>query len=153
MAKVNASPVQQKGRVMASQKGASALYYVVMTLAKEGVVMNLLRFIFSFTALLILHACGDHGYEGQYRLAADRADGLIGSMASVMGVEEITIGHDFVEANGSRQVYDDIFVRDSGDRAYLVFKRGESEEAWRIKGKDTLVQGNQLMRLEYTRVH
>ncbi len=97
--------------------------------------MNLLRFIFSFTALLILHACGDHGYEGQYRLSADDADGLFGSMASAMGVQEIIIGHDFVEANGSREVYDEIFVRESGDDAYLVFKRGESEEAWRIKGK------------------
>ena len=135
LAKVNAAPEQQKSRVLASQKDPSALYYVVMTKTKEGTVMSRLNFIYPFTTLLLLYACGDHGYEGQYRLSADGADGLFGSMASAMGVQEIIIGHDFVEANGSREVYDEIFVRESGDDAYLVFKRGESEEAWRIKGK------------------
>lgn len=62
LAKVNASSVQQKGRVMVSQEGASALFYVVMTLAKEDAVMSLLRFIFLFTTLLSNPPISRNGY-------------------------------------------------------------------------------------------
>lgn len=73
----------------------------------------------------ILFGCGGHGFEGEF--SSDFAG-------------KMTIGPDYIENNGQRQNFDEIFVRESDNKEYLVFKLKEAEEAWEIIDDDHLVK-------------
>ena len=114
--------------------------------------MNKLLKSLSLIAFLgLLTACGGHGYEGTYEAKSNTGlDDLFGNSED----RRLEIGTDYIEADGSRETFDEIFVRESAGKQYLVFKSedGGSEEAWAIKDEDTLVQDAGFFKIELKRV-
>lgn len=100
-----------------------------------------------------LIGCGSHGYEGEYESKVGSSIAIADTFASSIGLGKIVIGSDFIESQGQRQKFDDIFVRESGSEKYLVFKDNKSEEAWKILDKKTLMQGNELANVKLVRVN
>lgn len=98
-----------------------------------------------------LLGCG-HGFEGEYQSRAGSSNELMNAFAGAVGTQTIVIGPDYIESNGQRAEFEDIFVRDSAGTRYLVFKSGESEEAWKIVDDNTLVQGTGLMNVTLKRI-
>jgi len=92
----------------------------------------------------ILVGCG-HGFEGEYTEQSGSSNEFINAFAKAAGGETIVIGSNYIESNGKRTNFEDIFVRESGGQAYLIFKDKDSEEAWKIADKDTLIQGTDLV--------
>lgn len=100
----------------------------------------------------ILAGCG-HGYEGEYSAQGGSANEFLDAFAKVAGNKTIVIGPDFIDSEGIRTNYKDIFVRDSGSQKYLVLmKEDGTEEAWKIEDKDTLIQGGGLLSVTLKRV-
>lgn len=114
--------------------------------------MNIvLKSVATLAVSFLLTACGGHGYEGTYETKTNTGlDSLLGNSQD----RSIVIGADFIEADGSREEYEEIFVRESGNKKYLVFKseNGSYEEAWKIKDEDTLIQDLGLFKVELKRV-
>ncbi len=101
----------------------------------------------------LLAGCG-HGYEGEYVEQTGSSNELLDTFAKVAGHKTIVIGSNYTDSDGIRTNYEDIFVRESGSQKYLVFKKDkDTEEAWKIVDKDTLVQGGGLLSLTLKRVH
>lgn len=114
--------------------------------------MNLNK-ILQWGLLLLLTACG-HGYEGEYTEQVGSANELLNAVAQVVGNKTVVIGRDYLDADGKRTQYEDIFVRESGSQQYLVFKSAQNtEEVWKIVDKDTLLQGSELVSMTLRRVH
>ncbi len=101
--------------------------------------------------VLILAGCG-HGYEGEYRSIAGSSNEFLDVFAGIVESQVVEIGSDFIESQGRRTEFEDIFVRESGGERYLVFKDGASEDVWKIADDDTLVQGNELINIKLVRV-
>jgi hypothetical protein len=102
--------------------------------------------------LAILVGCG-HGYEGEYTAQGGSANQFLNAFVRVMGDRTIVIGRDYVDSEGKRTDYEDIFVRESGGKTYLVFKKDkDSEEAWKVLDKDTLIQSGDLFSVTYKRL-
>ncbi|MGZ4958740.1 MAG: hypothetical protein ACXV7J_05785 [Methylomonas sp.] len=100
----------------------------------------------------LLAGCG-HGYEGEYTAESSSSNELLDTVAKVTGHKTIVIGSNYTDSDGVRTNYEDIFVRESGSQKYLVFKKDEdTEEAWKIVDKDTLIQGGELFSLTLKRV-
>lgn len=100
----------------------------------------------------LLTACG-HGYEGEYSAQGGSSNELLDAVAKVVGDKTIVIGPDYLDTDGKRTNFEDIFVRESGSESYLVFKKDkDSEEVWKIVDKDTLIQGNGLLSVTLKRV-
>lgn len=113
--------------------------------------MKLIKYAFIVALVGTLVGCG-HGYEGEYKLKAGSSNEFMNAFAGATGEKKIIIGSDYLESQGQRTEFDDIFVRESGEESYLVFKDSESEEAWKILDKDTLLQGNDLVNFKLVRV-
>ncbi|UJJ30128.1 hypothetical protein [Halopseudomonas maritima] len=101
---------------------------------------------------LLLVACGGHNFEGVYESRAGSDNDLLAAFAELAGGGRIEIGADYIESQGKRTTFDDIFERESAGERYLVFKRGETEEVWRIVDANTLMQGNALVNIKLVRV-
>jgi len=99
----------------------------------------------------LLLGCG-HGFEGQYQLKGSSSDKLTKALAGFAGLENIVIGSDYIDADGKREEFDDIFVRESGNVKYLVFERDGSEETWKIVDDRTLVQKSGFINITLERV-
>lgn len=109
--------------------------------------------IFILIALIAIVGCGGHGYEGEYKIEGGGGFGeIVGAAAEMVGSSRIEVGSNYIEANGERSEFEKIFVRESGGQKYLVFKGKETEEAWKIIDKDTLMQGNEFLSLKLKRI-
>ncbi len=62
------------------------------------------------------------------------------------------IGRDFIETNGVREKFNKIFVRKTGDEAFLVFENGAKEKSWKIIDPTTLVQGGSLVNVQLVKI-
>jgi hypothetical protein len=103
--------------------------------------MKYFRTLFIVGSSLVLVACGGHGFEGEYKFASSGKNNLFGDLAQQMvGEQTIIIGDDFMEVDGSRDTYDEIFVRESGSKKYLVLSAEDNEEIWQIVNENTLMQ-------------
>ena len=103
---------------------------------------------------LMLAACG-HGFEGEYTEQVGSSVEFLDAFAKVTGTDGkiIVIGPDYIDTDGIRTQYKDIFVRDSGSERYLVLKKdNDTEEAWKIVDDDTLVQGGGLVSITLKRI-
>ena len=114
--------------------------------------MKLIKYASMLALVGALAGCGGHGYEGEYESKAGSSNEFMNAFAGSAGSQRIVIGSDYIESQGERIDFDDIFVRKSGNEKYLVFKDEESEEAWKILDDDTLMQGNGLMNVKLVRV-
>lgn len=111
--------------------------------------MKLMKCV-ALTALMGLMAGCGHGYEGEFQ--AKTSNEMVNSFMGSAGDQKLEIGSDYIEAQGQRTEFDEIFVRESGDQKYLVFKDGKAEEAWKIVDEDTLIQSNGFMDVTLVRV-
>jgi hypothetical protein len=102
--------------------------------------------------VMTLTACGSHGYEGTYKM--DRSSGMSKMLGAFGGGGEITmvVGSDYSTTNGERTNYDEIFVRESGGKKYLVFKKGNLEEVMLIVNDKTLSQGTGMVSISFKKV-
>lgn len=101
--------------------------------------------------VMTLTACGSHGYEGTYKM--DTSSG-ISKMLGAFGGSDITmvIGSDYTSTNGEKVELDEIFVRESGGKKYLVFKLDDAEDVMLILNDTTLSQGAGLVSISYKKV-
>lgn len=105
--------------------------------------MKLFKISSILALLMLLAACGGHGYEGTYQveLGGDK-DNPFGAFLKMAGdmMEKPTliIGDDYIESDGERSEFDEIFVRDSHGKKYLVMKTKDDETAWQIIDDNTL---------------
>jgi len=110
----------------------------------------MLKKIIILSLTLLLAACGGHGYEGKYESKVESA--MLGSMSTMMPKTTITIGSDFIESKGKRVEMDDIFVRESNGKKYLVLLKGSDEEAFEITSGDSLLQNMGMMKIKFVKV-
>lgn len=101
--------------------------------------------------MIMLSACG-HGFEGEYETKAGSSNELMDIFAEVASSHTIVIGPNYMDSDGHRTEFEDIFVRESGSERYLVFKNGVEEDVWKIVDQDTLMKGNDLMRIKLVRI-
>ncbi len=114
--------------------------------------MKFIKYLFIFVLAGVLAGCGSHGFEGEYKLDLGSSNQMVQGFFGMVVPNRIVIGPNYIDAEGQRTQFDDIFVRKSGSEKYLVFKKGESEDAWKILDDKTLFQGNDLVQLKYVRV-
>lgn len=100
--------------------------------------MKLLRIAAISAAAAVLSACGGHGFEGKWQVESDNP--LVVAAMKQSGASNFNIGDDYLEANGQRNQLDDIFVRESEGKSYLVFVNDEDEQAMEIIDDNTLQQ-------------
>ncbi|MDD2760748.1 MAG: hypothetical protein PHH11_10705 [Methylomonas sp.] len=112
-----------------------------------------LKWLWILWLAAILMGCG-HGFEGEYKEQVGSPVEFLNTITQMAGGRTLVIGPDFIDSNGIRTPYQDIFVRESGSQRYLVFiKEDGSEEAWKIEDDDTLVQdGGGLVSITLKRV-
>lgn len=97
---------------------------------------------------LLLMACGGHDYEGTWKLEGGGMDKML-AMVGQSGT--FIIGDDYIEHGGQRTDVD-IFVRESGDKEYLVMKdESGSEDVFEIVDEDTLLQNAGFVKLTLKR--
>ncbi len=101
--------------------------------------------------MITLSACG-HGFEGEYETKAGSSNELMDIFAEVASSHTIVIGPNYMDSEGHRTKFDDIFVRESGSERYLVFKNGTEEDIWKIVDQNTLMKGNDLMSIKLVRI-
>lgn len=100
----------------------------------------------------ILMGCG-HGFEGEYTEQTGSSVEFLNAITQMAGTKTIVIGPNYIDSNGIRTDYKDIFVRDSGSQKYLILKKEDgSEEAWKILDDDTLVKGDSLVSVTLKRI-
>lgn len=115
--------------------------------------MKLANYLLLLVLTVALAACsGGHGFEGEYETSMGSSNEFLGAFAASQGVQRIVIGADYIESQGERTGFEDIFVRESAGERYLVFRDGKAEEAWKIVDQDTLMQGDGLMNVRLVRV-
>jgi hypothetical protein len=101
---------------------------------------------------LILVGCG-HKFEGEYREQVGSPVEILNAIAQVAGDKTIVIGPDYIDSDGIRTQYQQIFVRESGTQNYLILKKSDnSEEAWKIVDNDTLIRGSDLVSITLKRI-
>jgi len=83
--------------------------------------MKLIKYASIVALLGTLVGCG-HGYEGEYQSKTGSSNEFMNAFAGAAGSQKIVIGSDYIESQGQRTEFDDIFVRESGGESYLVFK-------------------------------
>ncbi|GGW78993.1 hypothetical protein [Alteromonas halophila] len=107
-----------------------------------------LRFLAIAAISLLLTACGGHGYEGTWKIGGGGMDKML-AMVGQSGT--LIIGDDYVESSGQRTEFD-IFVRESGDKKYLVMEdESGSEDVFEIVDEDTLMQNAGFVKLTLKR--
>ncbi len=107
--------------------------------------------------VLLLAACGGHGYQGTYQVELgvehDNPFGAFLKMAGdMMDKPTLIIGDDYIESDGARSTFDEIFVRDSHGKTYLVMKTKGDERAWQIIDDNTLLVKEGLVSYKLVRV-
>lgn len=101
----------------------------------------------------LLIGCG-HGFEGEYHEQMGSSIEFLDAFAQVAGGKAVYLGPDYLDADGVRTEFKDIFVRESGSQQYLIFvKADNSEDAWKIKDADTLVKEAGLVSVTLKRIH
>lgn len=95
--------------------------------------------LLSLVAAVMLTGCG-HGFEGDYSPEFDTGDTATDKQLHDNYPDVITIGDNYVEADGERDTYDEVKVRDTDEGKLLVFKKGDKEENWKIVDNSTLEQ-------------
>ena len=106
----------------------------------------------AITVLMItLSACG-HGFEGEYETKTSSSIELVDAFAEIAGSHKLVIGPNYIDSDGRRTEFEEIFVRESGSERYLIFKNAGNEEIWKIIDDNTLVQGNDLMSIKLVRI-
>ncbi|WP_417760280.1 hypothetical protein [Shewanella sp.] len=119
--------------------------------------MKLFKLSSILALLWLLTACGGHDYEGTYQVElGGNNDNPLGALLKMAGdmVEKPTlvIGDDYIESDGKRSQFDDIFVRDSHGKKFLVFKNEGDEEAWQIIDDNTLLMKNGMVSYKLVRI-
>jgi hypothetical protein len=99
----------------------------------------------------LLLACG-HGFEGEYQAETGSSNEFLSAFAGMQPTRTVVIGSDYMEAEGERTEFEDIFVREKGETRYLVFKDKDTEKAWKIIDDDTLLLGNGFVNITLKRV-
>ena len=115
--------------------------------------------IFYFAILCIfIPACSDemdkNDFSGDYKMIITADNSL---MVSAMGLDKeykmkISVPMGFMESEGKRQLFDEILIRKSDDKDYLIFKNGSKEFSWTIVDKDTLSNTERNMTTTLTRI-
>lgn len=100
--------------------------------------MRLFRTVVIGAAAAVLSACGGHGFEGSWKVESDNP--VIAEAMKQSGASKFNIGDNYLESNGQRNQLDDIFVRESDGKSYLVFVSEGDEQAMEIIDDDTLKQ-------------
>lgn len=113
--------------------------------------MRLIKYASMIALICALVGCG-HGYEGEYQSKAGSSNEFMNAFAGVAGSQKVVVGSDYIESQGQRKEFDDIFVREAGGEKFLVFKGKDFEEAWKIVDKDTLLQSNGFMNIKLVRI-
>ncbi|GAA6132567.1 hypothetical protein [Halopseudomonas sabulinigri] len=114
--------------------------------------MQLLKTLCLLALPVLLTACGGHDFEGVYESRAGSDNDALNSIAELVGGEKLVIGPDYIETQGKRTEFDDIFERESAGERYLVFKTGEHEEVWRVVDDRTLMKGAGLVNIKLIRL-
>ncbi|MGO4999500.1 hypothetical protein [Oceanisphaera sp. W20_SRM_FM3] len=100
----------------------------------------------------LLSAC-NHGFEGEYKVKPGSSIEVLNELSALVGVKNMIVGRDYLESEGERTYFDKIFVRKSNNgQRYLVFKKGEQEEVWKIIDDNTLQQGNDLINVTLQKI-
>ncbi|AZR83197.1 hypothetical protein AYJ59_07110 [Thiomicrospira sp. S5] len=102
--------------------------------------------------MFILAGCSGHDFEGKFQTKADSPNAFLNQFTNSLGSQTIVIGPDYIESDGQRELFDKIFVRNSDGQKYLIFKKDNTEDAWKIVDENTLVQGNGLVQIKLVRV-
>lgn len=120
-------------------------------IANKGDIMKLKNlWLLGLTAILL--GCG-HGFEGEYSEQVGSSVELLNAFAQIAGGKTIVIGPNYIDADGIRTDFKDIFVRESGSQKYLVFvKEDGTEEAWKIVDDQTLIRGGELVSITLKRI-
>ncbi|WP_286235372.1 hypothetical protein [Thalassotalea sediminis] len=111
--------------------------------------MKLLKSTLLSSLLLLLTACGGHGFEGTYTSKVDST--LMQGMVNGLPKTTLVIGDNFIENNGNRVIVDEIFIRESAGKEYLVFKYGQQEQVLNIIDSDTLQQDMGMVKVTFKR--
>ena len=108
--------------------------------------MKIIKAVLCVVLLGFLAAC-NHGFEGEYTTKIGSDNEFIDGFSSLLGEQKMIIGRNYLEFDGTRTEYDEIFVRTSNNgKRYLIFKsEGSEQEAWQIVDDNTLKKGNQLV--------
>ena len=101
--------------------------------------------------VIALTGCG-HGFEGEYETKASSSIELMDAFAEIAGSYKLVIGPNYIDSEGSRTEFEEIFVRESGSDRYLIFKNAGQEDIWKIINDNTLVKGNDLMSMKLVRI-
>lgn len=112
--------------------------------------MKLVKRIFITMLCLSLLACGGHGFEGTYKSSVDSE--MLNQMMSKLPQSTLTIGSDYIESNGRRAEVEEIFVRESNGKEFLIIKIGKKEESLEIIDKNTLQQNLGMAKIVFKRV-
>ncbi|MGB5856255.1 MAG: hypothetical protein WBH20_13490 [Oceanisphaera sp.] len=114
--------------------------------------MKAIKYVMLVILVGLLSAC-DHGFEGEYKTKAGSGNEMLNAFSELMGSHSIIIGSDYIESEGERTTFEEIFVRksDNGQR-YLVFKESQGEQAWKIIDDNTLQQGNDLINITLQKI-
>lgn len=114
--------------------------------------MKFMKFSAVIALAALLSACGGHDFEGVYETRAGSSNEALASLAQLVTGDKLEIGPDYIESQGKRTTFDDIFERESAGDRYLVFKTGENEMVWKVVDDKTLLQGEDIMNIRLVRV-
>jgi hypothetical protein len=98
----------------------------------------------------ILSACGGHGYEGTYQSEVDSK--AFGGMAKMMPKSTLTIGSNYIENEGKRIDMEEIFVRESNGKEYLILKSEQGEESFEITKDQALLKNMGMISIKFVRI-
>lgn len=112
--------------------------------------MNFLSKSLIVSCLILLTACGGHGFEGSYQSKVESA--FMQGMSKNMPKSTLVIGSDFIEIDGKRTQADDISVRDSANKKYLVVNVTGQEQVLEIIDDNTLQQDLGVMKITFKRI-
>jgi len=114
-------------------------------------------FFILILSLMVTACSGEmdkNDFSGDYKMtiATDNA-----MMAAAMGLDKeykmtVSVPMGFMESEGKRQLFDEIFIRKSGDKNYLIFKQSNKEFVWTIVDKDTLTNTERNMTTTLSRI-
>ena len=110
--------------------------------------MKFLRLAAIGLSTALLAACGGHGYEGKWELESDNPTIL--QTMKLAGAGSFTLGDDYIEANG-RNNLDEIFVRESDGKKFLIMVKDDEEKAIEIIDDDTLRQEMGMFSIKFVR--
>lgn len=114
--------------------------------------MKIIKYVLLALMIGLLSAC-DHGFEGEYQIKTGSRIEVLNELSALVGVQNIIVGRDYLESQGERTFFDKIFVRKSNNgQRYLVFKKDEQEEVWKIIDDNTLQRGNNVINVKLEKI-